>query len=1147
MVAVIQQEGSAINALTGIRVHLVQQDIGGFAVGQRQRCGLTVLYLHLLGRGIQLISGDGFQLGHGVPAAVKLRKLDDTIAVGGVGADDFPVHLADFKLNAGKPLAAALITLGNDKPADGRVGKGQGLGIIRVDHYGLGAGIFINGIAGNGLDFCDHNRAGDFIQNDLAVLIGHIQSVGGQFTALGIHKPAIGVGDLELNALQRLSGYGVNLVDNKATQLLVFDGDGLCIAAAADDNIGHSFFDGISIGRFDFCQHISTGQQIGQLDLAVGVGGEDAVLRCGCRADHAIQPDFTASRRGNAELSTRQRFAGGGIHLGDDQCALGLVLEGQAHCLSGQDADGLGLGVDGEAAGRTGFRHNNAFAGFQAVDEDFTVFIRAVDAVAGADHAAIGVSYLEFRILEGHAGVNRAYLPDQQTALGGVAEVELHHILLLAADVGGLRGGVDDMAAVAGKLLHNVGAFPQSGDGEAAICRSLIGADDCAARARGAGEVFHLKDGVRHRFSGDGIILPHHQRRQRDIFKGQGFAGAGLNIDLLGGFFDGIARGRLQLRYFVPAIPQARDLELAVFIGVEGAEVVDLAANRVVAGISDLELGSLQRITGHAVHLFDGQAGLLVILKINRVVAVGIERCKLAGSVQQIGGRYGLLRDLIHTGQQVLQLRLALAVCLDLVNAMAVCRPDFKHGVSDGFAGVSIMLIHDEVGTLLVLHGQGAGLAGEQLHVVLPHIQNVRGVRCCFLDGIHTGFQVGNQDLTLFIGCAVEVMGSILDLGDTEGDIFQPGAVRAGFDDLERGLDGVGEYELRVLVGVKLDNALRLVDDVALTDFLRDHIRAGGQLAQVDLAVFIGGKFLGAVAAVHGLDLKDGVGNDTAGVGGIHLDQPQSRLHIVEKQQLFDAVPCGQLYLLRGGVQDVTIAAGIHLHGAVGSGGDIRQQNLAKLIRAELALGNTVTPDFKGDIGHGHHVLAVVLDDPQSGQLLIYQSKGRGFAGGYRGGIGGIILQPAGGGGDFSDLIGTGLNVVKDGIAREVGFGGIDCAAFNVLDLYHGSGQVRAGVGQLFDAKGAVRLIPEGDLRHFAVLHLDVLCGGIAEQVIQWGDTLIDGVVARKGQRNGNGAVRARAEGADGGSVRADHFKNRAAQRGVRTCLQLGDFQAGVR
>ena len=177
----------------------------------------------------------------------------------------------------------------------------------------------------------------------------------------------------------------------------------------------------------------------------------------------------------------------------------------------------------------------------------------------------------------------------------------------------------------------------------------------------------------------------------------------------------------------------------------------------------------------------------------------------------------------------------------------------------------------------------------------------------------------------------------------------------------------------------------------------------------------------------------------------------------------------------------MAVAAGIHLHGTVGSGGDIGQKDLAKLIRAELAQGNTVPPDFKSDIGHGYHVLAVILDDPQSGQLLIHQSKGRGFAGGYRGSIGGVVLQPAGGGSDLLDFIGTGLDVVEDGIACEIGFSGIDGAAFDVLDLYHGSGQVRAGVGQLLDAKRSVRLVPAGQLRHLAILNLDILCGRITE------------------------------------------------------------------
>ena len=177
----------------------------------------------------------------------------------------------------------------------------------------------------------------------------------------------------------------------------------------------------------------------------------------------------------------------------------------------------------------------------------------------------------------------------------------------------------------------------------------------------------------------------------------------------------------------------------------------------------------------------------------------------------------------------------------------------------------------------------------------------------------------------------------------------------------------------------------------------------------------------------------------------------------------------------------MAIAAGIHLHGAVGAGSSVRQENFAKLVCLELAERNTVSENFKGDIGHRHHVLAVILDDPQTGQLLVYQRKSGGFAGGHGSRIGGAVLQPARRRGDLLDLVSTGLDVVKDGIARKIGFGGVGHAALDVLDLHHGTGQVRPGVGQLLDAKRSVRLIPAGQLRHLAVLHPDILCGHITE------------------------------------------------------------------
>ena len=184
-------------------------------------------------------------------------------------------------------------------------------------------------------------------------------------------------------------------------------------------------------------------------------------------------------------------------------------------------------------------------------------------------------------------------LLDEQAALGTVAKIELHHILLLAADVCRLRCRVDDMAAVAGKLLDDISAFLQPRHGEAAIGGSLVGADDRTACAGGAAEVFHLKYGVADCFAGDAVVLPHHQRREGNIFKGQCLGSAGLDVDLLRSLFDGVPRGRLLLRYLIPAVPQTGELELTVLAGVVGAEVVDLAAAGIVAGVGNMEFRAL--------------------------------------------------------------------------------------------------------------------------------------------------------------------------------------------------------------------------------------------------------------------------------------------------------------------------------------------------------------------------------------------------------------------------------------------------------------------------------------------------------------------------------------------------------------------------
>ena len=111
-------------------------------------------------------------------------------------------------------------------------------------------------------------------------------------------------------------------------------------------------------------------------------------------------------------------------------------------------------------------------------------------------------------------------LLDEQTALGRIAKIELHHILLLAADIGRLRCGVDHMAAVAGEFFDDISAFFQPRHGEAAIGGSLVGADDRTACAGGAGQILHLKHSALHRCVRHAVVLPHHQCGEGNIFKG---------------------------------------------------------------------------------------------------------------------------------------------------------------------------------------------------------------------------------------------------------------------------------------------------------------------------------------------------------------------------------------------------------------------------------------------------------------------------------------------------------------------------------------------------------------------------------------------------------------------------------------------------
>ena len=429
-----------------------------------------------------------------------------------------------------------------------------------------------------------------------------------------------------------------------------------------------------------------------------------------------------------------------------------------------------------------------------------------------------------------------------------------------------------------------------------------------------------------------------------------------------------------------------------------------------------------------------------MVFKVHRMVTVGIEGYQLTGSIQQIRRRNGLLSNFIDAGQQVLQLGTAVRSGTDLIDAVAVSGTDDEHGIGDGLASIGIVLINIEVGADLILDDQSAGLAGEQLHLVLTQVDDVIRHRRGFTHGIDPGLQITDQNLTVLIGGTIQIVSAIFDLGNAEGYAFQSRTIGAELDQLQRGLDAVGEYELSILVGVQLNDALRFVNDVARAGQFSYHIGASRELAQVDLTVFVSSELLGAVVAGNRFDFKQDVGDDLGGVSAIYLHQTQAGLDVVEEHQFLDAVASFQFYLLGSGVEDVTVIPGIHFHRSVGAGLYIGQQDLAEFVGAERTEGNAITPDLEGDIRHSHHIFAVILDDTQAGQLFIDQMECSRFSGHHIGGIDGVIQQPARGCCGLLDSVSTGLDLVEHGHACGIGLRRVSFSAFNMGDRDHGTG-----------------------------------------------------------------------------------------------------------
>ena len=178
--------------------------------------------------------------------------------------------------------------------------------------------------------------------------------------------------------------------------------------------------------------------------------------------------------------------------------------------------------------------------------------------------------------------------------------------------------------------------------------------------------------------------------------------------------------------------------------------------------------------------------------------------------------------------------------------------------------------------------------------------------RCIhFKHGVNAGLQVRDVDLAPGVSYAIQVMRAVLNPRNSEGRTSEAeAAVAIQLHQTEAGLLGVGEHELGIFVTVNLDDTSGVINQVAIRrGQLRHLVGTRLQIGQVDLAICVGGVLLGEGTADK-LNTEPRVGQRLQG-GAVQLYKMDTRLLIIEEDQLQNAIGAFQLNLLRCGIDDV--------------------------------------------------------------------------------------------------------------------------------------------------------------------------------------------------------------------------------------------------
>ena len=340
-----------------------------------------------------------------------------------------------------------LVDLDNLHAAHRIIVKVERLGVIRIDHHGLGAGVFIDSVARDRLYLRDHHGAGNTGNGDFTRLIRPVQTGGGQRAALGIYIRAIRVGDLKLDTFQRLLCHGVLLYNDEIALWL--------IAELHRDN-----FIGLDLDRLRGIIENVPRLRTGFLDDKCGAGGDVRNGEGACAVRHELAvgiADEIAVGIRDKELHVRDGRVRHSVHLFHKHTALGLVAELQRHDRVSFDLDALRGVVENVAVFCPRLTGDDCHAGSQVVNADGACAISHILSVGVADHTSVRIGDKEFYIGNRCAG-DRVLFDDEQRTHLIISEGHGDHILILTGEIDRFRGVGDHIPVRCGDLLADISA-----------------------------------------------------------------------------------------------------------------------------------------------------------------------------------------------------------------------------------------------------------------------------------------------------------------------------------------------------------------------------------------------------------------------------------------------------------------------------------------------------------------------------------------------------------------------------------------------------------------------------------------------------------------------------------------------------------------